>query len=263
MPRFKYNRMHFLIMKVTFIGVGSASDSHYPNVSIYVQAKTANILLDCGVTIIYELFKRQDILMEADALYISHRHADHFFGVPTLLLRVKKHGRTKPFIIFGYRGMEKYVTDLMKIAYSTLLDDVSKLPFKVNFVEFEKKKEMLGLKFELAPTVHPEINMAVKITEGNKSIVYSGDGMFSEEGKKLYANTDLLIHESFTIDEREEGHANAFDLIQMSKGVEVKALALIHFGEEVRQEQMHRLRTIIKKEKANAFVPEPNTILLI
>ncbi len=250
-------------MKITFLGVGSASDPNYPNVSIFVEARKAKLLLDCGTTITYNLLSRKDVLLETDAIYISHRHADHYFGLPTVLLRMNDDGRKKPLAIIGYSGTQVFVKQILKLAYSTLFGGHADLGYPLEFLEFEKKKEFRGLKLELAPSIHPEINHAIKITEDGKSIAYSGDGMFTPEGERMYAGCDLLIHESYSIDEPAEGHAMAADIIRMAKERSVKAVALVHFGSEVRKEQVHRLRTLIKRNKANAFAPEPGTIIII
>ncbi|MBS3109115.1 ribonuclease Z [Candidatus Woesearchaeota archaeon] len=250
-------------MKITFLGVGSATDPNYPNVSVHVEGKKSSIILDCGTSIAQALINRQDIMTTVDGIYISHRHGDHFFGLPTVLMRMRELNRKKPLVIFGHAGIKKFVQAALALAYSTFLGEQPDLPYSLRYAEFEQNKKMFGLGFGLAPTIHGETNYAVRITEGNKSVVYSGDGMFTEQGRKLYRGCDLLIHESFTIDETFRGHAMATDLIKMSKEENVKALALVHFRETVRAGDLARLRTIIKKEKINAFVPEPGTMLVI
>ncbi len=252
-------------MKITFIGVGAADDAFYPNVSLYVETSKAKILMDCGTTVAFELLKRKDILLNTDAIYISHRHGDHIFGLPIVLLKMKGFGRAKPLIIFGYKGFKEFILQTLRLGYSTMFDDLKKFPYSIEFIEIDPKepKTILGLEMQMAPTVHTEINYALKITESGKSIVYSGDGSFTEQGKNLYKGCDLLIHESFTIDEPVAGHAIVTDLIRLSKENGIKALALIHLRESVRRNELPRLKKLIKKEKINAFVPEPGTMLVI
>ena len=75
-------------MRVTFLGVGEACDETMPNTSVWVETEADNrrssVLLDCGFTVPPNYWQRTSDPEDLDALWISHFHGDHFFGVPAL-----------------------------------------------------------------------------------------------------------------------------------------------------------------------------------
>ncbi|MEF9476067.1 MAG: hypothetical protein L0958_05190 [Candidatus Mariimomonas ferrooxydans] len=64
-------------MEIVFLGVGEAFDETVPNNSHVVLSDTT-ILLDCGYSVPAQLWKYNANPSFLDAIYISHRHADHY-----------------------------------------------------------------------------------------------------------------------------------------------------------------------------------------
>ena len=75
-------------MKVIFLGVGEAFDEDVPNNSHLIETGKTKILLDCGMTATPQVWKYNKDQNFIDSVYISHWHADHYFGLPGLLLRM-------------------------------------------------------------------------------------------------------------------------------------------------------------------------------
>ena len=125
-------------MKVIFLGVGEAFDERLENTSILVRAGSgasqASVLLDCGFTAPSLYWRRSSGPDELDALWISHFHGDHFFGIPALLTRFWEMKRGKPFTILGQRGVEEVVLKAMELAYPSFR---KRLAFDLRFIEIE------------------------------------------------------------------------------------------------------------------------------
>ena len=83
-------------MKITFLGVGEAFDDVLPNNSHLLETSTANILMDCGYSIPQQWFNLKKEANFLDAMWLSHKHMDHFAGFPAVLMRMWEEGRTKP-----------------------------------------------------------------------------------------------------------------------------------------------------------------------
>ena len=84
---------------VTFLGVGEACDERLPNTSVLIQPQnkeTGSLLLDCGFTVPASFFAYNQDPEDLSAIWISHFHGDHFFGLPLLLLRLYEEGRRAP-----------------------------------------------------------------------------------------------------------------------------------------------------------------------
>ena len=84
------------MVEVTFLGVGEAFDEKLTNTSVLVKVEegcsNVRLLMDCGFTVPSQ-FWREGLHVDAlDAVWISHFHGDHFFGVPALLVRFLEEG---------------------------------------------------------------------------------------------------------------------------------------------------------------------------
>ena len=75
-------------MKVIFLGNGEAFDERYPNHSHLVLSDKTALMLDCGDSAVRQIWKYTKDHSLIDALYITHRHSDHLFGIPALLGRM-------------------------------------------------------------------------------------------------------------------------------------------------------------------------------
>ena len=130
-------------MRVTFLGVGEACDETTPNTSVWVETEAdkrrSSVMLDCGFTVPPNYWKRTSDPEDLDALWISHFHGDHFFGVPALLLRFWEQKRTKPLAVIGQSGIEKTITQAMEFAYPRFLP---KLTYPLQFHEIEPGQKL-------------------------------------------------------------------------------------------------------------------------
>ena len=121
-------------MRVTFTGVGEAFDDLLPNTSILVESGSSSILLDCGFSVACRFWSQAENPLALDAVYVSHFHADHYFGIPALIVRSIEEGRSKRLTIMGPSGIESRITRLIEMAYSNAL---AQAKFEVFYIECE------------------------------------------------------------------------------------------------------------------------------
>jgi len=106
------------------------------------------------------------------------------------------------------------------------------------------------------PTVHSGENFAVKVSDGNKVMAYSGDGS-PREGSDFYKNLDLLILETYLYDKEIIGHSSIKSAIAFSENNNVKCLALTHMNRDFRKDDLPKIKDQIKSDKARILIPEP------
>ena len=240
-------------MNLNFLGVGEAFDEEEPNTSMVVSKDGYNLLLDCGYSVPNQLWKYNPEENFIDAIYISHLHADHYFGLPALLTRCLEQNREKPFIIISSLEINTGIQDLIEYAYR----GVSKyFKFHLEYVNVKARTavDVGGLNLTFAPTEHTIDNLAIKVTDGNHNFCYSGDGSPLDLAEDLYKNSDLVIHDAYYWDKPSFGHPKAIDLINMAERNSVKNLALVHIERELRKSG--ELKNKAKSEKVNVFIPE-------
>ncbi|UCH02638.1 MAG: ribonuclease Z [Candidatus Bathyarchaeota archaeon] len=239
-------------MKIVFLSVGEAFDKNFANTSVLIQVKS-KILLDCGYSVPQIFWKYNTDPNFLDGIFISHFHADHYFGIPPLLLRMWEDGRNKPLTLIGRNSLKKQIFKLMEMGFRNLDEKLENI---IRFLEVKNRIKFNELCFEVASSDHSVNNFAVKIFSDDKSVCYSGNGMFNDETISLYENSDLVIHECYTIDKRIRGHANLMDLINLSRMSNIKRLALLHLNRKARKEK-EKIEQIIRQSGLSIFLPEP------
>lgn len=244
-------------MKVKFLGVGEAFDESLPNTSILVRDGESRALLDCGYSAPPAFWRNCPDPDELDAIWVSHFHADHYFGIPALLTRFWESKRRKPILIVGQEGVDDIVTRALRLAYPSIID---KLGFNLQFLVLEPGKTLdaAGLTWRAALNGHPQRDLAVRIEKGNKSVFYSGDGLWTEETLSLARGCGLIIHEAFRLDQNIPGHGNMMGCIEFARRAKAGSLALVHMQrDERRMRRDEILRTIGGVEDLRVFMPEP------
>ncbi|MDO8486381.1 MAG: ribonuclease Z [Candidatus Staskawiczbacteria bacterium] len=243
-------------MKITFLGTGEAFDDNLPNNSHLLVSEKIKLLVDCGYSVPQQWFKFKKEADFLDAIYISHKHADHFFGLPIILMRMWEEGRTKPISIICQEESVEFLKSFMELAYKGF---VEKFKYKINFIGVKSGRviELRDLKLSFAPTVHSIENLAIRITNGENSYCYSGDGQFVKETIELYKNSDLVIQETYLYDENKIGHSCIKDSIKMAEQNNIKCLALTHINRDFRKNNLEKIRYNIKSEKVKIIIPEP------
>ncbi len=249
-------------MKITFLGVGEACDQQFVNTSVLITAaNSCQLMLDCGFSIPHRYFSLFDDPEKPDAVWISHFHGDHFFGMPLLLLRLWEMGRTKPLTIISQHGVEEKIISLMDTAYKGFS---RKLQYPLEFKELEpgEKIQFKNLTMQAAQTVHSERNLGLLVEENDKKIYYSGDGRPSEQAIKLINNCDLIIHESFKMVDDIPNHGSIESNLKLLKQTNSRQLALVHLERKFRREQINKINTLLKNQP-NISLPEDGTHLEI
>lgn len=254
-------------MKITFIGVGEACDPQLPNTSILLQtgagSNSKEILLDCGFTTPHLYFNSCSDPEQLDALWISHFHGDHFFGVPLLLLRFWEMGRRKPLAVLGQKDVKEKVLEALELAFPGF---ARKLQFAVESFEIEPGKiiDKFNFQWRTAENDHSQRSLSLRIDAEGKSLFYSGDGRPTSDTLKLAAGCDLVIHEAFRVRENTPGHGSIRGCLDFGRHAGVKNLALVHVQREDRQKfREDILEMIAHSQNVTAFLPEPGEQFVI
>ncbi len=114
-------------LSIFFAGTaGSTPSARRGLPALLVRRGGEKLLFDCGEGTQRQLL-RSIGLLDLDAVYITHYHADHWLGLPGMLKSLALRERTQPLTIYGPPGLGELVAG-MKIAFG-------RLPFKLSLVE--------------------------------------------------------------------------------------------------------------------------------
>jgi ribonuclease Z len=116
-------------LSVAFLGTGGAVPSARRNTaSVLVARGGERLLFDCGEGTQRQM-QRSLGLIQVDAIYFTHFHADHFLGLPGLLKTYDLTERERPLTIYGPRGLRDLFQSMARV--------IGRVGYKLELVELE------------------------------------------------------------------------------------------------------------------------------
>ena len=111
--------------KVHILGCGSAMPTakHYPSSQV-VELRDKVFMIDCGEGAQMQLRASRIRFTKVSALFISHLHGDHCFGIMGLISTFGMLGRTAPFHVYAPADFEPVLNSLMQMFCAGLGYDV-------------------------------------------------------------------------------------------------------------------------------------------
>jgi len=127
---------------IQVIGSGEAFDSELGNTAYLLRGKgVPGVLFDCGYQVPERLWRTR-YHASLDAVFFTHLHADHAFGIVPLLTRYWEEKREKPLALIGGPGLEAYVRRHMELGYPGMLQ---RLKFELEFLELREGGVLVGV----------------------------------------------------------------------------------------------------------------------
>ena len=224
-------------MKIKFLGTGSAKTSlNRFHSSFLISSSDHNLLVDCGDGISKAILSQEINFNSIDSILISHFHADHFSGLPSLLTQMKLLSRKNDLTIFVHSSEKDFLEDF--IFHSYLFKE--RMTFKLNIVWFDEEKEvLLSDDFKFISKLNSHLDKYKKYDQQNKlgftslsflfwdyenSAIYSGD-IGSENDLYLFnEKVDWFITETT--------HIKSENIISLLDKLDPKKIILTHIGDD-------------------------------
>ncbi|WP_112180105.1 MULTISPECIES: MBL fold metallo-hydrolase [Paraliobacillus] len=210
-------------MKVTVVGFWGA----YPEIgeatsSFLLEKDDFSCLIDCGSGVLAQLPKYTDP-MELDAVILSHYHNDHIADIGVLqynwLVQNQIHNTSDILPIYGHTDDKTAFEKLTHHFTEGIGYDPERTlqvgPFTITFLKTE----------------HPVTCYAMRITDGDKVIVYTADSSYMRQFISFSKNANLLIADcSFYQgqDGSKAGHMNSLECATIAEAAGVRQLLLSH-----------------------------------
>jgi ribonuclease Z len=107
-------------MQIVFLGTSGSWPTPKRNVSaVAIKRGPEIVLFDCGEGTQRQFMQSRLSFMQVSRVFLSHFHGDHFLGLPGMVQSMSMNGRETPLEVYGPRGVEQLVGELLSLGYFT------------------------------------------------------------------------------------------------------------------------------------------------
>jgi len=153
-------------MEFTFLGTSAGTPTKSRNVTGLALSHGGPkhwYLIDCGEGTQHQLLRTHHSVMQLQAIFVTHIHGDHTFGLPGLLTSASMLGRTAPLYLVAPRPVKTFIE-------AAIVNSDSSLSFELRFVDSEAENfhwEDDSLSVTAVPLSHRVSCRAFVFTEKN------------------------------------------------------------------------------------------------
>nr|MBC7244407.1 MBL fold metallo-hydrolase [Chloroflexota bacterium] len=216
---------------LTFLGTGAAVPAiGHDNTYLALEGEQSTLLIDCAGSPLLKVQLAGIEPCQLQYVILTHRHPDHIYGLPVLVLGLWLLGCQTPLQVLGEAEGLRAAQALLN-AFRPSEEWPGFCPPTYREVQLQNSSMVLDLPDLLitaSPAAHviPSLMIKVQNKASGRAIVYSGDTAPCENLVRLAYGADVLIHEASG---EHAGHSSAAQAGQVAQRAGVKKLYLIHY----------------------------------
>ena len=225
--------------RFTFLGTsGALTSAARDNTSLVVEAGEVAVLVDCAGSVVHRLRRIGVDPLALSHAVVTHLHADHAFGLPSLVAQLAMLQRRAPLTVVCRPEHVEPLRTLLTVF--DLWERPGRFAVVLTPIALHVGARAFAtgpLAVSTAPNEHGAMpNFAVRVdAECGGTVVYSSDTQPSASVVALARGAGVLVHES-TFAERDRvpgslvAHSSAADAGQVAARAGVSRLLLTHLG---------------------------------
>jgi ribonuclease Z len=155
-------------IRIVFLGTSAGAPTRERNMAcVAVVMDGRALLFDCGEGTQQQLLRGPIRLGALDALFITHLHGDHLFGLPGLVATLGMYGRTAPLDVYGPPGLIAYFEAVRRTSYFNPAFEVTIQEVREGVV-----RRGNGYRVEAAPLEHSVECLGYAVIEDDRRGVF-------------------------------------------------------------------------------------------
>jgi ribonuclease BN (tRNA processing enzyme) len=242
-------------MQVKLIGTGSGKTqlSRF-HTALLVSESDKNLLIDTGDGISKALLKLDINYNLIDYIFVTHTHADHFAGLPSLITQMKISGRTNPLKLYVHKSLLEFFDELLAHAY--LFRET--LDFELQIIGYSFGNNIrLENNFSFIPVQNYHITNKQNIKRIDAAKFVSSSVFVSGKGTSFYYTSDISGLSDLELSTKfrpkyifsEVTHIPFDEIVNSLKNAEVEKCFLVHINDEEELSEKYKTAPDIIKEK--------------
>lgn len=165
---------------------------------------------------------------EIDMIILSHLHGDHIADLLVLRYALEMEGRRIPLY-----APDSPAEEFARLAYKEV--------FEVKALTEDTSFNFAGLDFSFRQMMHPYKDMAVKVKEGQRTFMYTGDTADCTALREFAAGVNVLLCDTaFLEDVNSDKHLSLDQAIAVANEAGVRRLIMTHFNPRIRPEKYYQ-----------------------
>ncbi len=208
----------------------SVPDAEHDTVGLVLRGPGGSILIDCGGSPLYKLARAGIAPDDIRAVILTHKHADHLYGLPMLVQGLWLDGRQTPLPIYGPQQSLDRALQLLDLF--ELADIENSFALEWHPIPLREGRRVLiqgDIRITATPVRHAghdTVALRFDNVATGRAIVYSADTEPCSALVRLATGADLLLHEASG---SYEGHSSPAQAAEIACQAGVARLALIHY----------------------------------
>lgn len=225
--------------RIIILGSGaSLSSVERDNTSLVFETPGGLLLIDCAANPYRQLLKAGLDPSRLFAVFLTHQHPDHIYGLPSLVHHFIMSKRTASLTLYAnFPTLRTSTIVLNAFGLQAPFLRFQKVPEDKNHVLLDTEEFTLVT----TPVRHIVPTLALRITSklNGTSVAYSADTGPCPEMVALARGVDILIHES-SVSRPARGHTTASQAAQLAQRCEAKKLVLVHLWPTMEPEKIQQ-----------------------
>jgi ribonuclease BN (tRNA processing enzyme) len=207
-------------MELTFLGSGDAFGSGGRlNTCFLLRASSCSALIDCGASSLIALKRASVDPNTLDVILVTHFHADHFGGVPFLVLDAQFFARRRRALqIVGPVGLASWYARVLETAFPGASRTPPKFPLELIELAPGCTRQLGPLQVTSFQAHHDPSGsgpfLAYRVELEGRVVAYTGDGEWADALLEVARDADVFIAEAYFLDKHVPLHLSLGTLLQ-------------------------------------------------